>query len=527
MNSARRKASILLLLTGLLLSACGNDLWGTYPQDATPTPVNTSLAQSTDSSPLVTQVYPSTVQATPTDFPPPTIIPSRTIVAGTPQPSIIYISQSGDWLQAVAQHFGVDASEIHSVTDLPTTGLLNPNTYLVIPNRLANVTTTPSKRIIPDSEVVFSANAVGFDFAAYIQTAGGKLSTYREPYAAGMSTGVEDIQRMAFGSSISPRILLALIQRYTGWVTGTPNDGVNATYPLGYTDPADTGYTGLYQQMRLMVRELLAGYYGWRAGTLTELIFPDGSKLRLAPDLNAGTVALEYLFSKHINQTEWLEAINPNSGFLALFSSMFGDPWERALLYSPLFPPNLTQPTFTLPFEVGAVWSLTGGPHPAWEQETPWAALDFAPAMARGAGGCTASDAWVVAVTGGMIVRSDAGYVVLDLDGDGNEETGWDVLYLHIATKDRIPVDTVVKAGDRIGHPSCEGGEATGTHVHIARKYNGEWVAAGGPLPFVMSGWTAHAGDAPYKGTLTKGDQTVTANQYSSGNSHIIRKPNE
>jgi hypothetical protein len=43
-----------------------------------------------------------------------------------------------------------------------------------------------------------------------------------------------------------------------------------------------------------------------------------------------------------------------------------------------------------------------------------------------------------------------------------------------------------------------------------------------------MSGWTAHAGDAPYKGTLTKeGEQTVTANQTASGNSHIIRKPGE
>ena len=525
MNSTQNKALILLTIIGLLLTACGNDLWGTYTQDTTPTPENTSLIQPMDSSPTGTAIYKSTIQATPTDLPIPTIIPTTTAVDGTPSSSIVYSSQSGDWLQAVALHFGVEVSEISSVADLPTTGLLNPNTYLVIPNRLANISTTPPTAIIPDSEVVYSANAVGFDFADYIKKEGGKLSTYSESYGSILSTGVDDINRMAFGSSISPRILLALIQRYTGWVTGTPNAGVNYIYPLGYTDPADTVFTGLYQQMRLMVRELLAGYYGWREGTLTELTFPDGSKLRLAPGLNAGTVALQYLFSKHLNQTEWLEAINPSSGFPALFSSMFGDPWQRAYFYGPLFPPNLTQPIFTLPFEVGAVWSLTGGPHPAWEQQTPWAALDFAPAMAIG--GCAASDAWVVAVTGGMIVRSDAGYVVLDLDGDGHEETGWDVLYLHIATKDRILVGTMVKAGDHIGHPSCEGGEATGTHVHLARKYNGEWVAAGGPLPFVMSDWTAHAGDAPYKGSLTKGDQTVTANQYSSGNSHIIRKPNE
>lgn len=500
-------------------------MWGTYPQDVTPTPENISPPQPMDSSPTVTTVYPSTAQVTPTDLLAPTIVPTVTVVAGTPQPTIIYISQSGDWLQAVAQHFGVEASEIGSVTNLPTTGLLNPGTYLVIPNRLANVETTPSTHIIPDSEVIFSATAVGFDYATYIQVKGGKLSTYREPYGSIISTGVEDIQRMAFGSSISPRILLALVQWYTGWVYGPPKPGVNDTYPLGYTDATESTYTKLYQQMRLMVRDLLAGYYGWRGGTLTELTFLDGSKLRLAPDLNAGTVALEYLFAQKLNYSDWLQTIDPNSGFPALFSSMFGNPWDRANGFD-IFPPDLTQPTFTLPFEVGAVWNLTGGPHPAWEQESAWAALDFAPAMAP-PGGCSSSDAWVVAVTGGTIVRSDAGYVVLDLDGDGYEQTGWDVLYLHIATKDRIPVGTVVKAGDRIGHPSCEGGLATGTHVHIARKYNGEWVDAGDPLPFVMSGWTAHAGDAPYKGTLTNGNQTVTANQSVSRSTIIIRKPDE
>jgi len=39
--------------------------------------------------------------------------------------------------------------------------------------------------------------------------------------------------------------------------------------------------------------------------------------------------------------------------------------------------------------------------------------------------------------------------------------------------------------------------------VHVVRRFNGEWIPADGPLPFVMSGWTAHAGSAPYLGNLT------------------------
>ena len=103
----------------------------------------------------------------------------------------------------------------------------------------------------------------------------------------------------------------------------------------------------------------------------------------------------------------------------------------------------------------------------------------------------------------------------------------WTVLYLHIASRDRVPAGTVVRAGDRIGHASCEGGTATGTNLHIARKYNGEWVAAGGPLPFILSGWTAHYGSAAYKGSLTKGDKTITASQNGTHESQIIRQPGE
>ena len=116
---------------------------------------------------------------------------------------------------------------------------------------------------------------------------------------------------------------------------------------------------------------------------------------------------------------------------------------------------------------------------------------------------------------------------MLDLDPDGFEETGWVVIYQHISTIDRIPVGTRVDAGTHIGHPSCEGGTANGTHTHIARKYNGEWVAAGGPLPFVLSGWTAHAGSMEGEGTLTKDDKVVTASQVSEHQSQIIRQPGE
>ena len=76
---------------------------------------------------------------------------------------------------------------------------------------------------------------------------------------------------------------------------------------------------------------------------------------------------------------------------------------------------------------------------------------------------------------------------------------------------------------ENIGHPSCEGGRATGTHVHIARKYNGEWILADGPLAFELSGWRSYAGEKDYQGGMTRGDETVIASFYSEYTAAISR----
>ncbi|MEK7327963.1 MAG: hypothetical protein AAB217_22180, partial [Chloroflexota bacterium] len=90
-----------------------------------------------------------------------------------------------------------------------------------------------------------------------------------------------------------------------------------------------------------------------------------------------------------------------------------------------------------------------------------------------------------------------------DLDGDGDDRTGWAIFHYHMGSDDLVETGSVVRTGDMLGHPSCEGGRATGTHVHVARRYNGEWLPVDGPAPFVLSGWTAHPGGEAYQGTLT------------------------
>ncbi len=93
--------------------------------------------------------------------------------------------------------------------------------------------------------------------------------------------------------------------------------------------------------------------------------------------------------------------------------------------------------------------------------------------------------------------------------------TGWVLLFYHLADQGMISPWVRVETGDPLGHPSCQGGRATGKHVHVARKYNGEWLPADGPVPFTLGGWLVVADARNYYGSLVRGSEVVTSD--SSG----------
>jgi murein DD-endopeptidase MepM/ murein hydrolase activator NlpD len=200
-------------------------------------------------------------------------------------------------------------------------------------------------------------------------------------------------------------------------------------------------------------------------------------------------------------------SIGPD-GLAHTYQTLFGDSWLDS---EALIPGSLQQPALRFPFQAGQAWSFTGGPHAGWGSGEPFAALDFAPPSNET--GCVVPqvDQFVISVSDGTVIRSNLDGVIIDLDNDGDERTGWVIFYLHLATEGRVQAGQAVKAGDRIGYPSCEGGSSTGTHVHIARKYNGEWMLASGTLAFNLEGWVAQGGSRAYAGSLTRGPLTVTA----------------
>jgi LasA protease len=443
--------------------------------------------------------------AAPVLSPQPTIVAATlSAAAATPLPSreamepgtlVEYRAQSGDFLEAIAAHFNTTAAEIRKNNPgLPqklTT--LEPGRILRVPVYWEPFTGTPFQ-MLPDSEVIGGPAGSQFSGQKFIDSSAGYLKTYSEYVFAASLSGWQVVQTVARDFSINPRLLLALLEYRSGAVSRDDQSDSLKAYPLGSTDFKDIG---LGMQLSWAAAQLNEGYYGWRDGSLDELELEDGRISRPDPWQNAGTVAVQYLLAKWFGQAEFDEAIGPD-GFIQTYRKLFGDPFSYS---EELIPGDLEQPALQLPFEPNKVWVYSGGPHPVWGDGLPWAAVDFAPPAEKH--GCVPSPEWVTAIAPGLIVRSGPATVVLDLDGDGNEHTGWVVFYYHIAETDRIAAGTQVQAGALIGHPSCEGGTATGTHTHLARRYNGEWIPAGGLLPFNLSGWIVAAGKAPYQGTLS------------------------
>lgn len=431
---------------------------------------------------------------------PGTPTPLATRPAYNPGELVDYLAQTGDTLASLAAHFNTSENEIRlanpNIPDDATT--MPPGMPMKIPIYYLPLWGS-SFQITPDSFFVNGPQSRSFNISNFISLHSGWLKDYRA-FASGQSrTAAEIIDLVALNFSISPQMLLALLEYQAGALTNPHQP--DTRFILGNNNVT---HEGLYLQLVWAANLLNDAYYGWRSGKLKTFEHPDGKLERPDPWQNAATVALQFYFLDR-SKDEYLSATGPD-GIAKTIVDLFGDPWETN---EPHIPVSLQQPIFLFPFKSGESWTYTGGPHSGWGTLEPFAAIDFAPPA--NVGGCTSTDLWATALADGEIVRSETGIVVLDLDGDGDERTGWNIFYLHVGTEGRIGVGTRVKAGEPIGHPSCEGGKTTGTHIHIARKYNGEWILAEGTLAFNLEGWVAHNGSGPYLGTLTRGSEIVTA----------------
>jgi LasA protease len=447
------------------------------------------------------------IPSTPTPAPTPTL-PLPTPLPARPnyQPGelVAYTAQTGDTLDALSARFNTTIKEIRTANPIiPDSATTMPaGMPMKIPIYYRPLWGS-SFQILPDSLFINGPAQSHFDPDEFTNQHSGWLKNYVDYVAGQNRSGAQIVLFVSTNYSVSPRLLLALAEYQISALSNPNPPDPEDRYPLGKVDYHNSGF---YRQLAWAADLLNKGYYNWRSGNLLSFEHLDGRLERPDPWQNAATVALQYYFSRSLDGEAYERAIS-SVGFAKTYQDLFGEPWQSAVAH---IPGSLTQPQLHLPFPPGPAWAFTGGPHNAWgEDENTLAALDFAPPSV--VSGCMATDQWATAVASGTIVRTGTGIAVLDLDEDGDEHTGWVIFYLHLETTSIPSVGTHLNSGDPIGKPSCEGGVATGTHVHIARKYNGEWILAAGTLAFNMEGWVASNGSAPYLGMLSSPGRSVSA----------------
>ncbi len=490
-------AAVLMFTAGCL----GSAVEGARPWHP-PTAVGARSLPSPSADAFASRGSLSLPPTRPPDMPVWTPTPDPPRALPTPRGTVDYVVQPGDTLAGIAMRFNVPLDLLMEANGIEDPNWISVGRVLTIPPPVP-IGQAPELKILPDAELVYGPYAGLFDVYGFVRQAGGYLAQYTEVVDGELMDGASIVHRVAIEYSVNPRLLLALLEFLSGWVTQSDPRPATRTYPLGFADPR---YQGLWSQLSWAANELNRGYYLWRAGAIGGFSLADGNWVQAHPQVNAGTAAVQRFLALLFDYRAWERAVGPN-GLLAVYQRLFGWPFDFA--YEPLVPPDLTPPVLALPFPEGATWYFTGGPHGAWGTGSPWGGVDFAPG--DGPLGCYLSPSWTTAAADGLVVRSRYGVVALDLDMDGYEQTGWVVVYLHVDSQDRVPEGAVVQRGERLGHPSCEGGVSTGTHIHLAWKYNGQWMAAFGETPMVLSGWRVESEGHPYDGWLVRGEERIEA----------------
>lgn len=336
-----------------------------------------------------------------------------------------------------------------------------------------------------DAEFVLGHADIGFDTGDFLQK-----------YDA--TSLLPIIETISTQFSVSTKMLLAFLEKNSQLTNFSSNEA-----------------EALRIQLTIMAVELNEGYYNKKTKGINTISFPSGQTIQ-KPDLNAGTFALMNYVAKY--STDESDLHTRLQSFFATYQNLFG---QNELFADPTA--DLELPDFKLPFSSEETWYFTGGPHGAWGVTSAWGALDFAPKDTRPCSIVVPS--WNLAITDGKVMYSDTGLVLVDRDKDNDLKTGLVVGYLHVNTKDRVPVGTFVEQGDRIGHPSCEGGRADGAHVHLFAKNNGEFISV---EKLVIDRWTFTPGAQEYYGSMqnSSGEKRLPSATYGISEA-VVKSTND
>ena len=225
--------------------------------------------------------------------PTPTPDPERTLPPIRSSYETYYV-QYGDSLGTIAQNYGIPWETIAAENGISDPNLIAVGQALQIPPP-EPTNPAPDYKLIPDSELVNGPYNAKVDIIAYIESHGGYLTEYVEEINEVPTTGPEIIQLVATNYSVNPRLLLAILEYQSGWLTRSETEITEFEYPM---QRIDDWRKGLYYQTAWAANTLNAGYYRWRVNALAGYPTMDNQMIPASPRINAGTAALHYMFAQ-------------------------------------------------------------------------------------------------------------------------------------------------------------------------------------------------------------------------------------
>jgi len=363
-------------------------------------------------------------------------------------------------------------------------------------------TQTWAQALVSDGQFVWGPNVGDFDLTAFLQERGSPL--------ASLANAVE-VNAAYYG--INPRVLLAVLETRYGLVTALPDGMADAGLIALIEDTSQTLHNAFYDHLY---------QWGSRAGnaaadTPPAIALADGASLQIADGTSSGSYAVAAALGT--DQTpasaDTLLAADAAGGFEAVFIELFPgvDPLDASNDINPssLPPDDLLQ----FPFPLDSAWRFSG--------VHSWAGGDYGSDRSS----MDFSTTWsnfpnfpyknTVAAAGGnaRIITPYAGHLPcwVEIDHGG----GWTTSYYHLrnigSTSGSIGNLSRNQLIGAIGTETCNGGFASGAHVHFTLWYNGALFDLDGVK---LSGWTVHVdwaaqGDDTYNsGYIERDGVTLT-----------------
>ncbi len=136
-------------------------------------------------------------------------------------------------------------------------------------------------------------------------------------------SGVQVVDRVAREYSVNPRLLLAVLEYQSGWVTRSTTPDARREYPMG---KADAYRKGLYKQLAWAADNLNRGYYLWKVNGISGWPLADGGIVvaspRSTPAPRAFNISLAYYTIGPIGKKRSAKKVCTRP-----YASLFGNPF--------------------------------------------------------------------------------------------------------------------------------------------------------------------------------------------------------